>query len=97
MKTELESKQMRDLLTVIKSMEADLYAYREFYQYVLDSRRFDGSELVREFLRLKKIGDDEMSAKYGDALEALADESDPQSSDQALKLLAQWKPIGRPN
>jgi hypothetical protein len=94
----ITTKQLRQYLQMLKFLETELHAYREFYQYALDSRpSYERPEMTKEFLRLIRIAQGEMNAKYDDVLESLDDESVPSVSDQALKFLAEWKTKGRPN
>jgi len=97
MKTEIEIEQLKRYIQIIKFLESELYAYRELYQYVRDSRKIPAAELAQELQQLKAVGWGEMCAKYDSAIQSLADESDQRSVDQALVHFAEWLPKGRPN
>jgi hypothetical protein len=97
MKMDFDSEQMHRYVSVIKSLEIELSAFRVVYEYVVDSRRFSGHELMTQLLQARTIAQQEMDAKYGEVLETLANITDQASADRALRLLVAWTPKGRPN
>ena len=89
--------QIHRYLKLIKSLEGEVLAYRMVYEFVRDSERFSVRELVSRLTEAKAAIQQQMDAKYDEALQMLAGITDQASANRALEFLAKWTSKGRPN
>ncbi len=97
MKMEVDSKQLGQILKLLKSFEHELLAYRLLYEFVRDSEKFPLAELVGHLKQAKEVLQQEMNEKYDATIQTLSSTTDQASAFSALEFLSKWIPKGKPN